>query len=299
MKRVLLSVILGGILLLNTVPAQAGFFTDRKAVKAQIQYEKNCKKDIEELFAKQENYAKAYDIKGLENIYAQNFIDNDGYNKDVYFSLIQDTWDTYPDITYTTKIKDIKLNGDYATVETEEFAVATSDDMDRHIVGELNSTSKCLYHLQKAANKWKITSEQVLEEISTLKYGNARYINMTIESPKVIGANQQYTATLRVDAPENSMVVASINQEKIVNPAEKPEDHFMKLADENTLSRIFTANTDNVNEYNVASIGITDTSRTINGEIRVAMNGLAFVMTRVNVIPINNFAKVDRKTEDK
>jgi hypothetical protein len=300
MKRVILLAILGLAFALNFgVPANAGFFSDKKALKEQAQYEKNCKKDILEVFAKQGEYVKKYDIEGLKSLYAPDFVDNDGYNKDVYFSLVGDTWETYPDITYTTKIKNIKLNGDYATVETEESAVATSDELDKHIIGELNSYSNCIYHLQKLGGQWEIIGENVTDEFSTLKYGDARYLKMTLETPRMIGANKNYAATLKVEAPENSIVVASLNQEKIVNPATKPEEHFMKLREDNTLARIFTSNTDNINEYIVASIGVTGLNTTADGNIKVLMNGLAFVMSRVNVVPTNNFARVDDKKDKK
>ncbi len=297
MKRVIFIVLSIALALSAVTPANAGYIADKKAAMQQAKYEKNCKKDIIAVFDKVDKYAKKYDINGLKSLYSKSFMDNDGYNKDVYFSLVEETWQTYPDITYTTKIKDIKLNGDYATVETEETAVATSDDLDKKIVGELNSKSSCIYQLQRFANNWEITGENVLEEVSTLKYGDARYVNMVLETPKSIGAGQDYTATLKVDLPSNYVVVSSINQEKIINPAKKPEDNFMKMKEDQTLARIFTANTDNVNEYNVASVGITAIENAPNGKVRVYMNGLAFVMSRVNVIPKNNFAKVDKKPE--
>ena len=89
------------------MPAQAGFIADKKAQAEQTRIEKNYKKEILALFDKQDTYAKKYDLKALKTLYSQNFVDNDGYNKEVYFSLIEDTWDTYPDITYETKIKNI------------------------------------------------------------------------------------------------------------------------------------------------------------------------------------------------
>ena len=69
----------------------------------------------------------------------------------------------------------------------------------------------------------------------------------------------------------------------------------MPLREDNTLSRIFNANKDNVNEYNVASLGLTQNITTPEGEVKIIMSGLAFIMARVNVIPINNFARVDDK----
>jgi len=299
MKRFLFLIIISLVInIAQNYPAQAGFIADKKAQIEQSKVEKNYKKEIIELFNKQDRYAKKYDLKNLRTLYSQNFTDNDGYNKDVYFSLVKETWETYPDITYETKIKKITINGDFATVETSESAIATTDDIDRAIVGELHSKSNCIYHLQRFSNKWEFTSEQVIDETSTLKYGEARFIDMNLEAPKLIGAGQDYTVTLNIDLPENFVAIASINQEKIVNPAQKPEESFKRVSDNNTLARMFTANTDNINEYSVASIGITSVNSGDDGKIHVYMNGLAFVMTRINVIPKNNFAKVGEKTNE-
>ena len=65
---------------------------------------------------------------------------------------------------------------------------------------------------------------------------------------------------------------------------------------------MFTANTDNVNEYNIASVGITraefpDEDNPRN--IRIYMSGIAFVVTRVNVVPANNFIKLEEKDGQK
>ena len=295
MKRVLTTTILGIALILSSnIPAQAGFIADKKAAIQQARIEKSVYKDIENLFEKQDEYAARYDLEGLKTLYGDKFINCDGYNKEVYFSLVKETWETYPDITYSTEIKNIKLNGDYATVETHETAVATTqDDMDIvESIGELNSTSNCIYHLERGSNnKWVISGEQVLDEVSTLKYGDARFVKMSLESPTMIGAGQEYNANLKVDLPSDVIVIASINQEKIVNPAAKPEEKFRKLSEEQTLSRIFKANTENLNEYNVASVGITRAEAVSETKFRVYMNGLAFIMTRINVVPKNNFAE--------
>ncbi len=300
MKRVLLTTFLGIALALSSnMPAQAGFWADKKAKVQKARIEKSIYRDIENVFTKQDEYAVKYDLAGIKSLYAENFINCDGYNKEVYFSLVKETWQTYPDITYTTEIQDIKLNGDYATVKTEETAVATIQDDEDLIasLGELNSTSHCIYHLEKTSGRWLITGEDIIDEISTLKYGDARFVKMTLESPAMVGAGQEYNANLKVDLPSDAIVIASINQEKIVNPAKEPEEKFRKLSDNQRLSRIFKANTENLNEYNVASVGITRTEAVSDTKVRVYMNGIAFIMTRVNVVPKNNFAKPEDSNE--
>jgi hypothetical protein len=70
------------------------------------------------------------------------------------------------------------------------------------------------------------------------------------------------------------------------------EEVFRKLPDDGALERVFKSNDKNINEYAVASFGITK-ARIINqSELKILVTGLGFAMSRVNVIPKNEFIKV-------
>lgn len=283
----------------STLPGQANILTTQKARIEQNRINRATYNDIKKVIDQQSAYTNKYDLKGLATLYANNFVNSDGFNKDVYFKLIEETWKTYPDITYKTEIKNIEFSDNYATVFTNEVAIATSQEEigDLTAIGELYSTSQCVYYLEKQGAKWLINSEKIIEETSTLKYGDARYINIELNAPKQIGANKDYTTTLKVDAPKDSAVIASINKENIVYPQTKSDDAFRKMPDDNILERVFLSNKDNVNEYAVASIGITRAENYTDNQIRVYMGGLAFIMTRINVIPENKFIKLEDKKE--
>lgn len=283
----------------STLPGQANILTTQKARIEQNRINRATYNDIKKVIDEQSVYTNKYDLKGLATLYAKDFVNSDGFNKDVYFKLIEETWKTYPDITYKTEIKNIEFSDNYATVFTNEVAIATSQEEigDLTAIGELYSTSQCVYYLEKQGAKWLINSEKIIEETSTLKYGDARYINIELNAPKQIGANKDYTTTLKVDAPKDSIVIASINKENIVYPQTKSDDAFRKMPDDNILERVFLSNKDNVNEYAVASIGITRAENYTDNQIRVYMGGLAFIMTRINVIPENKFIKLEDKKE--
>ena len=283
----------------STLPGQANILTTQKARIEQNRINRATYNDIKKVIDQQSVYTNKYDLKGLATLYAKDFVNSDGFNKDVYFKLIEETWKTYPDITYKTEIKNIEFSDNYATVFTNEVAIATSQEEigDLTAIGELYSTSQCVYYLEKQGAKWLINSEKIIEETSTLKYGDARYINIELNAPKQIGANNDYTTTLKVDAPKDSVVIASINKENIVYPQTKSDDAFRKMPDDNILERVFLSNKDNVNEYAVASIGITRAENYTDNQIRVYMGGLAFIMTRINVIPENKFIKLEDKKE--
>ena len=282
-------------------PSYAGSIADFKLRIENAREEKQAVKEIKNLFDLQTDYTNKYDLKKLSTLYSDNYVDNDGYVKKVYFKLIQETWDTYPDITYKTEIKNIKLKGDYAVVQTSETAVAT-DDEDSDLIaakGELYSTATCVYHLKKTNEKWQITAEQVVEETSTLKYGDARFVEMELNAPSLIGAGEEYTAELKVDLPKDQIVIAAINKERIVQPVKKDPEVFKRLPEEQILERVFHANSDNTNEYAVASVGITRSEKLNDDFVKVYMNGLAFIITRVNVVPKNNFVKIEESNVEK
>lgn len=82
----------------------------------------------------------------------------------------------------------------------------------------------------------------------------------------------------------------------MVFPPENTKEVFRKIAD-GTLERVFKANDNNVNESVVASVGLTHAENYDESKIRVYLSGLAFIMTRVNVIPENKYIKLEGKNE--
>lgn len=294
MKKLSVLIILT-LLLANICPAEAGIISAHKTRVEQNRLYKSAYNDVKQVIDQQTVYTNKYDLDGLSSLYSKEFVNSDGFNKEVYFKLIKETWETYPDISYKTQINKIEVGENYATVYVNEFAVATSKETveDLTVIGELYSTSKCVYYLEKQGSKWLISSEKVLDETSTLKYGDARYADIDLNVPKQIGAGKEYTASLNVVTPIDSVIIASISKENIVYPQTKSEDAFRKLTDNSVLERVFTSNKNNVNEYAVASVGITRAESVSDTQARIYMGGLAFIMTRINVIPENKFIQTE------
>ncbi len=294
MKKLSVLIILT-LLFANICPAEAGIISLHKSRAEQNRLYKSAYNDVKRVIDQQTVYTNKYDLDGLSSLYAKEFVNSDGFDKEVYFKLIKETWETYPDISYKTQINKIEVGENYATVYVDEVAVATSKETveELTVIGELYSTSKCVYYLEKQGSKWLISSEKVLDETSTLKYGDARYADIDLNVPKQIGAGKEYTASLNVVTPVNSVIIASISKENIVYPQTKSEDAFRKLTDNSVLERVFTSNKNNVNEYAVASVGITRAESVSDTQARIYMGGLAFIMTRINVIPENKFIQTE------
>lgn len=293
MKKIFILPVILTLALANTfaLPANAGFFDNYKAKFSQSRELKNARNDVKDVFIQQDEYTNSHNLDKLSSLYAEKFINADGFAKKIYFKLINDTWKTYPDIIYKTEIKDIHIDGSFATVQTYETALATTHEESESVdaYGELRSEANSLYYLQKFGSKWLIVAEQVLDEKSQLKYGDARFIKMDLSAPKIVNAGDEYTATLDIDLLDDENAIASIENQEIIHPIGKPEERFRNITDQNELERVFKANVKNINEYATASVGIAKTEPYDANHSKVYVTGIAFLMTRVNVIPQNKF----------
>jgi len=239
-------------------------------------------------------YANNCNLEGLQSLYADNYTNADGLSKAIYFDLIKKTWENYPDIKYRIDIKNVEISGDNAIVQVDESALATTDSKSSVVneKGLLESISDSVYYLEKINNKWLITSDHILFEKTSLRYGTARTIDVNLTAPCQVSADNSYTVSLKINPPKDSLVIASIGKENITYPQTVAEEIFRKLPEDGLLERMFKSNNKNINEYAVASCGITKAEISKGMEIKVYVTGLGFVMSRVNVIPKNDFVKV-------
>lgn len=296
MKRVILPLILSiAFLSIPQVSAEAGVISDYKAKISKNRELKSTRNTITKIFTNQDKYTNAHDLDKLSELYDESFVNSDGFDKKVYFKLIKKTWETYPSIIYDSELLEIRINGDYATVYAYETASATTLEQTENIeaYGELRSQANTMYHLKKRGDNWTIVSEQVLNEKSQLKYGDARFIKMDLSAPELVKAGDEYTAFLDIELTDKEGAVATIDNQHIIHPLKQADEAFRQLSDENELERVFIANKQNLNEYATASIGIAKAEVYDETKTRVYLSGIAFLMTRVNVIPENKYIKVE------
>lgn len=257
--------------------------------------------DIKKTMYAHLKYANSYNLDGLKSLYAPNYTNVDGLSKDIYFDLIKKTWESYPDIKYKITIKDIEINGNMAVAQVNEGAVATTNAKSGLVneKGLLESVSGSVYYFENINNKWLITSDHILFEKTYLRYGSAKDIDVDLIAPFQITAGTPYTSSLKIKAPKDNLVIASIGKENITYPQTIAEESFRKLPEDGVLERMFKSNDDNINEYAVASFGVTKAELNKPTEIKVYVTGLGFLMSRVNVIPKNNFIKVENEAKTK
>lgn len=258
---------------------------------------KSESKQIKQLFKLHSQHANQHDINSLKALYADEYINSDGFDKETYIKSVEETWAECKDLTYKVKILSIDVNGNNASVSVEESAVGTIyDEIETYSVsGEIHAKSKSIYHLTKVGGKWLISGENMLSDESSLLYGDARFMNIELIVPNQVASGEIYTAIVKTDADENMVIVGSLEHDPVVYPSKVPEGPLRTMPKTNILERYIKANSENLNEYAVASLAISKSETLSDESTKIYMAGIACIMKRVNVVPKNNFIN----TEDK
>jgi hypothetical protein len=286
----------------GNLSAQASLVSSGQYRHEQNRVYKNEVKLIKKLMAVHNTFANKHDLQGLKPLYADSYMNNDGFNKEAYFKTIEETWEECKDLTYKTKILSIDLIGENAYVSVEEDAVGTVFDKldDASVAGEIHGKSTGIYHLKKLNGSWLIAGETMISDESSLLYGDARFMDIELIAPLQVGAGESYTTTVKVDADENTVIIGSIEHDPVVYPSSIPKGPLRTVPKTNVLERIMKANTDNLNEYTVTSLAISKSKTDKYNNTKIYMAGLACLMKRINVVPKNNFIILkEEKPEDK
>ena len=255
---------------------------------------KSDERAVKKVLNSQVKYANKMDYNNFIATFAPKYLNSDGFNLDVYATIVKDIWDAY-DIEYDIEIKDVSVDGSKAVVNSIEKSYAEIS-LNKAYDGELKSEANTIYYLEKnEQGVWKVVSDRVVEETTTILYGDAKKLDIKLQAPKEIKANTDYTATLEFEPPSETIAIASIASDIVQYPQEQTKEVYRSMPEDNILERIFTSNTENKNEYVIASIGLTKTAiKDLN--IRLSLTGFGYKIIRVNVI---SDLKGDENTNDK
>lgn len=284
MKKILITLLLQLILL----PANAFDFS---LIINDCQTNKDIRA-VKKVLKSQVKYANKNDFNKFISTYDEKYVNGDGFNLDIYSTLVKDLWALYDGIEYDVEIKNVLIKDNIATVELIETSYADLPASHAYS-GELKSIANSIYKLHKINNEWKVISDSVIDETTSMLYGAAKDLDVVLNVPIQVNAGTDYTATLEFETPKEMVAIASIAADRVEYPQKPTQEVFRAMPEDNILERIFTSNNDNVNEYIVASIGLTKTSLTPSS-LNLSLMGFGYTIRRVNVIPIKEKSLNDK-----
>ena len=248
-------------------------------------------RQVKSVLKSQVRYANKSDFQKFIATYDENYVNGDGFDIDTYSKLVKELWETYDNIKYGVNIKNVEIKDDVATVglvETSFAHIPVSSKMD----GTLKSSADSIYTLKKIDGKWKVVSDRVVKENTSMLYGDAMNLDIKLTAPQEVEPNYEYTASLEFVPPKDTFAIASIAKDKVEYPQKPAKEVFRKMPEDNILERLFISNSDNTNEYIVASIGLTKAD-VYDVSIKLSLAGFGYQIIRVNVVPKQNEEKND------
>ena len=270
--------------------------TDRiKRVSFRDKFRKSPETQINNFFKKYTKYSIKGDNEKLKELYSENYVNNDGFDKATVFKMMEAAGEVYKDVKYNIEVQNISVDGNSAIVKVHEKAVGvTTKPMPRMgDNGIINSDISYIDYLQKEGTDWKITNSNVLSEKVELKYGEAKNSVLDIKAPECVTAGAEYEVSVNTTTPDGVFVVGSIVNDPIVFPQRQNKDVYRALKND-ALARVIKANTDGNNEYATVTLAITR-AKVEPAAVVINMTGMAFAMKRVNVFALKNNIKTEEE----
>lgn len=267
---------------IETSPAATTAASGESVLEPDNKKNEKERKDIETLLANLESQWNAHDLDGVMSHYSDDYINNDGLDKKAVASITKKFWSQYPDSKSNSKIKQVRIDGNFSTIESRDVATGTTDkeNADTGTKGELNSVSEGQVYLKKNGNNWKIIGDRIDYEKVRVSYGLARQLTANFSAPEQVKSGRQYSARVDISLPVGLTAIGSIMSQPLKYPQPTGDEDKAKprIIDGETLERVMSANTSNRNELLMATVGITNSTRS-------HLMGITVVTRRLNVIP--------------
>lgn len=242
-------------------------------------------REILGIFKKLDSYTEKQDLKKIKQLYSDDFVNNDGYDLETYIKSVKNGFSSYTIKTLFTKVNNIAINDDYAIVHVTETGEAETlkpvDGIDGN--GLIISTADVYYYLKKQNGKWKIASANIMDETCSILYGVAKSVYFSINVPTQVKSGSEYTISLSFAPLKEVFVAASLFSSPIIYPMNLPKTDFKAIKGDGVLERLVTSNSDNYNEYAIATIGLSSPKIIGTNQYDIETTGSAIVMRRVNV----------------
>jgi hypothetical protein len=239
-----------------------------------------AKTEVATFLSNYETLWNSHNLDGVMANYAEEYINNDGLDKKAVAKLTQDFWKTYPDARSASTIKQIRCEGNFATVESKDIANgSTAKEMPGlNSKGELTSVSEGQLYLKKFNDQWRIIGDRIDYEKVRVAFGLAKNLITSFTAPEQMKANKQYSARLEVSLPPGLYANGSISAQPLKFPQATPQDALRPLEQPGSLERVMNANAESRNELLTATVILTDSSRQF-------LKGVSFLTRRLNVVP--------------
>ncbi len=164
--------------------------------------------ELKDAIAGIEAAANDRDLDGVLDYYSEDFTNTDGLNIETLAKGLEQMWNRYPNLEYTTEIKSWAEEGDLLVAETITTVTGVQRNQSRDI--QLNSTIKSRQYFKDL----ELVDQEILAEQSRLTSGE-NPPQIEVIAPETVQTGEKYNFDLIVDRPlEDKVLLGAIKEEK-------------------------------------------------------------------------------------
>jgi hypothetical protein len=222
--------------------------------------------------------ANNHDIDGCFKLYADDYLNSDGFDKTESRAILENFLEMYPDARTELSVDNVLIYGPIAASSVlEKTAGISGKEMPGLGKGTLSSTYRRVRYLRKENNSWKFIGASAGVEDVTVAFGDGQNCSPRLESQTKGDSVVSISAVLTCKLGADQSALGSISSQAETFPAQQPKDGWRPMYD-CKLERIMTPNKEYRNELITATIGVS------NRKMR-SLTGLVLLTRKVNLLP--------------
>lgn len=149
----------------------------------------------------------------LLSFYGENFSHGDGLTKSQVGEQLQNVWQRYSELRYSTRVVKLDIKGDQYTAET--VTEITGRDTSQETPARLQAKIIARQVYQRSGSRFRLIKQEVISERSFLSSG-ATPPEVRLKVPELIGVGRQFTLDAIVTQPVgNSVLLGGIIDEPV------------------------------------------------------------------------------------
>ena len=178
------------------------------AIELRAESANTAPEELTEAIFEIEDAANDRDLDKILDRYSDDFTNSDGLTVDSLARGLEQMWNNFPELAYTTEIKSWSEEDGLLVAETVTTIEGVRQDRGR--ATNLNSTIRSLQYFDDS----KLIKQKILAEQSRLTSGN-NPPQVEIVAPETVKTGEKYNFDLIVDRPlEDKVLLGAIKEEK-------------------------------------------------------------------------------------
>jgi hypothetical protein len=220
-----------------------------------------------------ESLLNLHNVPAVRELYAPDYVNSDGLNRDETMELLSGSWKMYPNLKTTFTDRNITVDGNYAVAEcVQPTSGVTAEPYMNVGFARTMSQAKGKLFLIRGLNGWSVIATQVDNQQCRDDCGAASSLPMMLYAPSICESGSTYSVQVQGNVPVSCTSVVSVSNSPLQYPM-RPADQDFRVPSNAGYSTRLQANGNYRNEMVTATVKILSRGGGRNNVVGVCILG--------------------------